>query len=160
MASEIANVVSFCQPLGTSETVCHNVSFSRMIRELPLLPPIPIDCNVDPSPTCPTPWPGCGTIAPMPPGCGTTPMPPADTCNTICWIILAIIAIISSFAAASALVYFWKKRYFKDIFWINSHDNESRSGTDGPPDADVELHATDVENDATMSQEIGNPAVQ
>ena len=45
MASEIANVVSFCQPLGTSETVCHNVSFSRMIRELPLLPPIPIDCN-------------------------------------------------------------------------------------------------------------------
>ncbi|XP_071788032.1 uncharacterized protein [Asterias amurensis] len=117
MANGIANVVSFCQPLGTSETVCHNIPCSRWIRELPLLPQIPIDCNANP-PTTPTPE------------------------NPYCWIILGCIMLSAAVLLAFCI---WKGRYFKVIFWINSHDNESRSGTDGPPDVDVELHATDVE---------------
>ncbi|XP_071788030.1 uncharacterized protein [Asterias amurensis] len=119
MASGIANVVSFCQPLGTSKTVCHVPSSRRLMCDLPELPPIPIDCSANP-PTC-------------------TPTRPE---NQYCWIILGCIMLS---AAVLLLFVIWKGRYFKVIFWINSHDNESRSGTDGPPDVDVELDETDVE---------------
>ncbi|XP_033646675.1 uncharacterized protein LOC117305895 isoform X2 [Asterias rubens] len=160
MASEIANVVSFFQPLGTSETVCHNIPCSRMIRELPLLPPIPIDCNVTTTTTpmdTTTPSGGMTEVS-------TTTSPPSD--NAVCWWIVLIIAAVGLLLI---ILLIWKRRSFRGINCLCS----SKPRDEVPPDIGlfvepvelvepgvIELHArsTDVEPPPHRYEEIGNAA--